>query len=67
MNVTGLTLVVKTVTTRAKAFAGRGVEPIRARVMEDGTVQVWDAVAGHYTRCHSLGKSAMRRIRKQAE
>ena len=54
-----------TMTVRAKAFAGRGVETVR--VMVDGdTVYVWDSVAAHYTLCHSLSESAKRRIRRLA-
>lgn len=53
--------------TRARAFAGRGVEDVRCQIDPDGTVTVWDSVAGHYTRCHSLGESAIRRIRRLAD
>jgi len=56
---------MKTVTTKAKAFAGR-MSTIRASVDQDGTVRVYDSVAGHYTTCHSLSASAQRRIRKLA-
>jgi hypothetical protein len=55
----------KTITTRAKAFAGR-LQTIRAMVDTDGTVRVYDSVAGYYTTCHSLSDSAQRRIRKLA-
>jgi hypothetical protein len=53
-----------TLTVRANAF-GR-VETIRVMVDVDGTVRVWDSVAGYYTTCHRLGTSAIRRIRKLA-
>lgn len=53
-----------TITTRVRAFAGRPIEPVRCRVDQDGDVLVWDRVARHYTRCHSLGQSAQRRIRR---
>ena len=53
-----------TITTRARAFAGRGVEEVRCRLDADGSVLVWDDLARHYTRCHSLGQSAQRRIRR---
>lgn len=52
-------------TTRAKAFSNEGIKTHKFRV-DDGTVRVWDAVAGHYTTCHSLGKSAIARIRRLA-
>lgn len=56
----------RTVTIRAKAFTGRGVEAVRCLVASDGTVRVYDGVAGHYTVCHSLGNSAQARARKLA-
>ena len=46
---------------------GRGIETIRCRLDADGSVLVWDDVAGHYTHCHSLGQSAIRRIRRIAK
>ena len=55
-----------TITTRARAFAGRPIEEVRCRLEPDGTVLVWDSVAGHFTRCHSLVKSAVGRIRRLA-
>ena len=57
----------KTITVRAKAFSGEGVREHRVRVDADGTVRVWDSVAGHYTMCHSLSKGAERRIVKLAQ
>jgi hypothetical protein len=53
--------------TRARAFSGRGIETIRCRLDADGSVLVWDSLAGHYTHCHSLGQSAIRRIRRIAK
>jgi hypothetical protein len=55
-----------TITTRARAFAGRPIEEVRCRIDSDGDVLVWDRVAKHYTRCHSLTASAQRRIRRLA-
>lgn len=55
-----------TITTRARAFSAHGVETIVASVDCDGTVRVWDTVARHYTTCHSLTTSAVRRIRRLA-
>lgn len=54
----------KTITCRANAF-GR-IETIRCMVEADGTVRVWDSIAGHYTLCHRLSQSAVARIRKLA-
>jgi hypothetical protein len=54
------------ITMRCKAFSGEGVRTNRLRVESDGTVAVWDSVAGHYTACHSLSDSARRRARTLA-
>ena len=51
---------------RCKAFAGQGVKLHRVRVSFDvggmASVTVWDSVAGHFTRCHSISPKAQRRI-----
>lgn len=60
-----MTKTEKSITVRAKAFAGR-METVRCIVDANGTVRVYDSVAGHYTTCHSLSDSAIRRIRKIA-
>jgi hypothetical protein len=52
---------------RAKAFSSEGIGTYKFRVDEDGTVRVYDSVAGHYTLCNSLSDSAKRRIRKLAQ
>lgn len=52
------------VTIRAKAFSSEGIRSHKCLVGADGTVRVWDSVAGHYTTCHSLSDSAIRRARK---
>lgn len=57
---------MKTIKTRAKAFSGFGVQTIKATVDADGTIRVYDSVAGHFTACHALSESAKRRIRKLA-
>jgi hypothetical protein len=38
----------------------------KARVDADGTVRVWDSVAGHYTTCHSLTERQYRYCRRNA-
>ena len=58
--------MMREITIRAKAFSGRKIETVRCMVDDDGTVRVWDSVAGHYTRCHVLSESAQRRARKLA-
>ena len=55
----------KIITIRAKAFSCEGVRANRVMV-EDGAVTVWDSVAGHYTSCHVLSASAIRRALKAA-
>jgi hypothetical protein len=54
------------VTARAKAFSTFPISTYRFLVDADGTVRVWDKIAGHYTTCHALSFSAQRRIRKLA-
>ena len=55
-----------TITIRARAFTGSTVRPVRCLVEPDGTVRVWDSVAGHWTTCHALTADAQRRARKAA-
>lgn len=54
------------VTARAKAFSTQGIREHRFLVDADGTVRVWDDIAGHYTLCHALSPAAERRIRRLA-
>lgn len=56
----------KIVRIRCRAFSNEGVRLHRLRVTADGTVTVWDAVAGHYSHCHRLSPSAIRRARRAA-
>ena len=53
-------------TVRARFFSARPIETRRVLVEPDGTIRVWDKVAGHYTVCHALSRSAERRIRQLA-
>jgi len=39
----------------------------RAIVESDGTVRVWDSVAGSYTTCHSLTPRQIANIRAKAK
>ena len=57
---------MKEITARAKAFSRESIREYKFAVDADGTVRVWDSVAGHYTTCHSLSASAIRRIVKLA-
>jgi hypothetical protein len=61
-----MTTATKTMTIRAKAFAGEGVRSHKVQIDGD-TIRVWDSVAKHYTTCHSLSQSAIRRIRAAAK
>lgn len=56
----------KTIRVRAKVFTGRGIETVLAMVELDGTVKVYDPIAGHYTRCHSISPQTQARIRRLA-
>lgn len=60
---TNIITVDRYITVRAQAFAGECVRKHRVLVCADGQVKVWDEVAGHFTSCHSLTVSAIRRIR----
>lgn len=52
---------------RASAFRGHGITKQRMLVNDiSGEVQVFDDVAGHFTRCHSLSKNAVARARREA-
>ena len=54
------------ITMRARAFSNHGIGTYDMLVDVDGTVTVYDAIAGHYTICHSLSLAAQRRARKIA-
>ena len=56
-----------TIQAVAKPFSGHPRSTYTFRVDADGTVRVWDSIAGHYTTCHSMAPAALRRIRAMAE
>jgi hypothetical protein len=57
----------KTIKMRCKAFAAdRFALMHRLQVSSDGSVRVWDSVAGHFTLCHDLSLAAQLRARKEA-
>ena len=59
------TMTTNIITARAKAFSNEGIRKYKFQI--DGkTVRVWDSVAGYFTTCHSLSKSAIIRIRRLA-
>ena len=55
-----------TITIRAKAFSTETIREYVALVEADGSVLVWDSVAGYFTSCHVLAPSALKRARKLA-
>lgn len=57
----------KIVTIRAAAFNGCGVRKHRCSVDADGVVRVWDPIAKHFTRCHSLSSGAVAKARRLAQ
>lgn len=54
------------ITVRARFFRGGPIEARKVIVETDGTICVWDNVAGYYTHCHGLTRAAERRIRNLA-
>jgi hypothetical protein len=52
------------VTCKPFAYFPRGEHKIL--VMLDGEILVFDDLAGHYTRCHSLSARSQARIRQMA-
>ena len=54
----------KTVTVRNAFTCERGT--YRATVAADGTVRVWDSVAGHYTAAHALTARQIASARRRA-
>jgi hypothetical protein len=54
------------ITLRVKAFSNEGPKLNRIHIDDDGTIRVYDSVAGHYTIHHSLSRSAIQKIRKLA-
>jgi hypothetical protein len=59
-------MATRTIKARARFFTGHGIETLSVMVAGDGSVRVWDSVAGHYTTCHALSQAAVRRIRRLA-
>lgn len=55
----------KKITARANAFGY--MDEHKFLIESDGSVLVWDRIAGHYTRCHSLSKSARSRLVKLSQ
>ena len=53
-------------TVRCKAFSSEGVRSNRLLVEANGTIRVFDSVAGHYTTVHAIGKATESKIRKLA-
>jgi hypothetical protein len=49
-----------------KAFTGQGRRNHKLSISPDGTVRVWDDVAGHYTTCHAMSAATQSRLSKLA-
>lgn len=54
-------------TIRCRAFSGEGVRENKILVEpgKNGRVLAWDAVAGHYTACHSIAARTQARIKSR--
>jgi len=61
--------MIKTYTSKSgRAFNSDATnQGYRAIVEADGTVRVWDSVAGHYTACHSLTPRQIANIKAKAK
>lgn len=55
-----------TITARARAFSNDCIRKHTFQI-EGERVYVWDEVAGHFTRCHSLSVGQIARLRKLAK
>lgn len=54
-------------TAKIKAFScEKSARDHRVRVGDDGTVRVWDTVAGHFTTCHAMSVRTQGRLRNIA-
>ena len=51
---------------RAKAFADGPTAMQDCIVEKDGSVLVYDSIAGYYTRCHSMSERDQERARRLA-
>ena len=51
---------------RARFFTNYPVERRRVLVDSDGTVRVWDHIAGHFTLRHNLSKAVQTKIARAA-
>lgn len=49
-----------------RAFTGSSQWGYRARVDADGSVRVWDDVAGYWTLCHALSRAQVAYVRRTA-
>ena len=50
--------------TTCKVWAGRGPQRASVRIDNDGAVYVYDDVASHWTRCHSIAERTIARWSK---
>ena len=55
------------ITAVAKPFTNFPRGKYTFAIDASGIVRVWDSVAGHYTRCHSMSTRGQQRIRTLAD
>ena len=56
-----------TFSMRCRAFSCEGMMDNEIKVEQDGTVHVWDDIAGYFTNVHSMSKYAEKKARKIAK
>lgn len=54
------------ITMQCQPFRSEGRGIYRVRVADDGTVRVYDSVAGHFTLCHNLTAGSQAAARRKA-
>lgn len=55
---------MKTIEMKVKAFSCEKTQVYSFALDSDGDVMVFDDVAGHYTHCHAISKSAQKKIKE---
>jgi len=57
---------MKEITMTTKAFSTERKGQYSIAVDADGTVKVYDSIAGHYTTCHAMTERSMAAARRKA-
>ena len=55
-----------TFTAKCRAFSCEGIRENKLALDIDGKINVWDSIAGYYTRCHILTPRTQRRLARLA-